>query len=79
MCSSFSAVGNEFIIDFIVIDLSTGFPVTSPVDLNTPVTGFIGITDQSGIPQNLDVHLLEVTADNDNTPGDAEFPLITDG
>ena len=75
----FSAVGDEFYFLFTVIDVSTGVAATSPIDLSTPVYGKIEITDQQGIPQNLDVHLLEVTADNDNTPGDAEFPLITDG
>ena len=79
MCSSFSAVGDEFVIDFTVIDVSTGVAATSPIDLSTLVFGKIEITDQQGIPQNLDVHLLEVTADNDNLAGGEEFTLIENG
>ena len=79
MCSSFSAFGDEFTIEFTVIDISTGSAVASPIDLSTPVYGLIEITDDSGIPQNLDVHLVEVTADNDNLAGGEEFTLIERG
>ena len=79
MCSSFSAVGDEFYFLFTVIDVSTGVAATSPIDLSTPVYGLIEITDDSGIPQNLDVHLVEVTADNDNLAGGEEFTLIERG
>ena len=79
MSSSFSAFGDEFTIEFTVIDISTGSAVASPIDLSTPVYGLIEITDDSGIPQNLDVHLVEVTADNDNLAGGEEFTLIERG
>ena len=79
MCSSFSAVGDDFGIEFTVIDVNTGVAVTSPIDLNTPVYGKVEIYDDSGIPQNLNVHLLEVTADNDNLAGGEEFTLIENG
>ena len=74
----FSAVGDEFYFLFTVIDVSTGVAATSPIDLSTPVYGLIEITDDSGIPQNLDVHLVEVTADNDNVDG-GEVTLVEDG
>ena len=74
----FSAVGDEFYFLFTVIDVSTGVAATSPIDLSTPVYGKIEITDDSGIPQNLDVHLVEVTADNDNVDG-GEVTLVEDG
>ena len=76
MCSSFSGLGDEFAIGFTVIDVSTTFAVISPIDLSTPVYGKIEITNPSGIPQDLDVHLVEVTANNGN--GD-EFTLIEYG
>ena len=74
----FSAVGDEFYFLFTVIDVSTGVAATSPIDLSTPVYGKIEITDQQGIPQNLDVHLVEVTADDDNYAG-GEVTLVEDG
>ena len=77
MCCSFSAIGDEFVIEFTVIDVSTGVAVASPIDLSTPVYGKIEITNPSGIPQDLDVHLVEVTADNGNVVD--EFTLIEYG
>ena len=78
MCFSFSAVGDDFTILFTVHYESTGLQVTSTVDLSTPVFGKIEITDPSGIPENLDVHLREVTA-RDSTSMDGGFVLIHDG
>ena len=78
MCSSFSGVGDDFFILFTLIDYATGLPVTSPIDLSTLVYGNLEITDNSGIPQNLDIHLVEVTADNDNLAG-GEFTLVENG
>ena len=78
MCFSFSAVGDDFTILFTVHYMSTGLQVTSAIDLSTPVFGKIEITDPSGIPQNLDVHLREVTA-RDSTSMDGGFVLIHDG
>lgn len=78
MCSSFSAVGDEFVIVFTVHTLNND-EVTSIIDLSTPVYGKVMITDDSGIPQNLDVHLRNVTADTDDSLGGDEFPLIEDG
>ena len=79
MCSSFSAVGTDFVIAFTVHTLDAN-EVTSAtvIDLSTDVYGLIEITDPSGIPQNLDVHLVEVTADNDNVDG-GEVTLVEDG
>ena len=79
MCSSFSAVGTDFVIAFTVHTLDTT-EITSAtvIDLSTEVYGLIEITDPSGIPQNLDVHLVEVTADNDNLAG-GEFTLVENG
>ena len=79
MCSSFSAFGDEFTIEFTVINIETKSAVAPRIDLSTPVYGLIEITDDSGIPQNLDVHLVEVTADNDNLAGGEEFTLIERG
>ena len=80
MCFSFSAVGEDFTFLFTVHYASTGIQVTSVIDLNTPVFGKIEITDPSGIPQNLDVHLREVTArDSDKMYGFDEFVLIRYG
>ena len=79
MCFSFSAVGDDFTIEFTVHFVSTDFEVTSTIDLSSYVYGKIEITDASGIPQNLDVHLREVTADTDGSAGGDEFPLIEDG
>ena len=78
MCFSFSAVGDDFTILFTVHYVDTGNQVTSVIDLSTPVFGKIEITDPSGIPQLLDVHLREVTA-YDPTSMDSEFVLIHDG
>ena len=39
--------------------------------------GTIKIT--TDFPQDLDVHLRQITADEDNVTGGLEFPLITDG
>ena len=79
MCSSFSGVGDDFFFFFTVHLVSDYSEVTSIIDLSTPVFGKIEITDTSGIPQNMDVHLREVTADNDNSPGGDEFVLVKDG
>ena len=79
MCFSFSAVGDDFTILFTVHYADTGNQVNSVIDLSTPVFGKIEITDPSGIPQNLDVHLREVTADINDSPTGDEFALIEDG
>ena len=73
MCSSFSAVGDDFVIEFTVHLFSDGSQVTSVIDLKSQVYGKVMITDFSGIPQNLDLHFREVTADTDNSPGGDEF------
>ena len=79
MCFSFSDVGAEFVIEFTVHTVTPDTDVTSVIDLSTPVYGKIEITDDSGISQNLDVHLEEVTTDTDNTTGGDEFILIENG
>ena len=79
MCFPFLGVGDDFTIEFTVHFVSTDFEVTSTIDLGTDVYGQLEITDDSGIPQNLDVHLREVTADTDGSAGGDEFPLIEDG
>ena len=79
ICFFFSAVGNDFIIQFTVHRAADDVEVTSIIDLITLVYGKVMITDDSGIPQNLDVHLVEVTADTDVSPGGYEFALIEDG
>ena len=78
-CFSFSALGNDFAIDFTVHLYDDDSEVTSIIDLKTQVYGKVMITDNSGIPQNLNLHFREVTADTDDSPGDDEFPLIIDG
>ena len=74
-----SGVGDDFTIEFTVHFVSSGLQINSIVDLSTSVFGKIEITDPSGIPQNLDVHLREVTADFNDSPTDDEFALIEDG
>ena len=74
-----SGVGDDFTIEFTVHFRSTGLQINSIVDLSTSVFGKIEITDPSGIPQNLDVHLREVTADIDDSPTGDEFALIENG
>ena len=74
-----SGVGDDFTIEFTVHFVGNGLQINSIVDLSTPVFGKIEITDPSGIPQNLDVHLREVTADIDDSPTGDDFALIEDG
>ena len=74
-----SGVGDDFTIEFTVHFVGNGLQINSIVDLSTPVFGKIEITDPSGIPQNLDVHLREVTADINDSPTGDEFALIEDG
>lgn len=75
MCSSSSGVA-DFVILFKVYDAADN-EVTSIIDLRTPVYGKLSI-DGADFPQGLDIHLREVTADNDDTAG-GEFTLIRDG
>ena len=79
MCSSCSGVGDDFVIEFTVHLVSDNTEVTSVIDLGTLVYGKIEITDDSGIPQDLDIHSREVTADTDDSLGGDEFALIEDG
>ena len=79
MCSSFSDVGADLTITFTVHLDSDDSQVTSDLYLRTPVYGKVLITDASGIPQNLDVHFREVTADTYNPPGGDEFTLVKNG
>lgn len=67
----------DFIIEFKVYEVKTNIEVASIIDLRTPVYGMIKITDD--FPQDLDVHLRKITADEDNVAGGLEFPLIADG
>ena len=78
MYSFFSGV-NDFMIDFTVHKVKDNSEVTGIIDLRTRVYGKIMIVSAGGFPValDLDVHLVEVTAD-DNTPGD-EVSLITNG
>ena len=80
MCSSFSGV-SDFIIAFTVhkADVNND-EVVGVIDLRTLVYGKIAIVSAGGFPLDLDldVHLVKVTADQDNSPG-GELSLITDG
>ena len=78
MCSSFSGIGADFGIEFTIHLVSDNSQVNSVIYLSTAVYGKIVITDPSGIPQSLDIHFREVTADDDNSPG-GEFPLVQYG
>ena len=76
MRSSFSGTA-DFVITLTVHEKYSDTEVTSVIDLSTEVYGKIMITDDAGIPQDLDVHLLEVTAAGDGV--DSYFTLIEDG
>ena len=71
----------DFLIHFTVHKADDDSEVTGIdiLDLRTEVYGKIEIVGSNNFPQNLDVHLREVTADNDNVAGGDEFSLITDG
>ena len=64
---------------FTVHFVSDNTEVTSVIDLGTLAYGKIEITDDSGIPQDLDIHSRKVTGDTDDSPGGYEFALIEDG
>ena len=76
MCSSSSGVA-DFLIEFKVYDNNDN-EVTSVIDLKAPVYGKLWIAG-ADFPDDLDIHLRKVTADNDNTAGGLEFQLIVDG
>ena len=69
----------NFVIEFTVHQVAGDVKVTSIIDLSTAVYGKIEITGDVDIQQDLDVHLREVTADTDKTPGGDEFKLISAG
>ena len=73
--SSFSGT-EDFYITF-TVHYSDDRDVTSIIDLSTEVYGKIEIVNDAGIPQDLDVHLLEVTAAGEGV--DSYFTLIEEG
>ena len=77
MSSSSSGVA-DFLIDFNVYNLDNDQEVTSIIDLRTEVFGVLRIVGADFL-QGLDIHLREVTADNDAFVGGDEFVLVRDG